>query len=121
MLGRAVTDIETDITVHPELSEGGAGLQPSPPGALAENTVGYVDYVDANGVSLGGGAAGPPAGTAYIRRWSVEPLPSSSNAIVLQVVVTRLRARAAANNRIGAVGRLPEEARILSVKTRKAP
>jgi type II secretory pathway pseudopilin PulG len=120
-LGRAMTDVETDITVQPEVPTGGAGLQPSPPGALAQNTVGYVDYVDATGVWLGGGAAAPPAGTAYIRRWSVEPLPSSANAIVLQVVVTRPRSRAAADGRIGAVGRLPEEARILSVKTRKAP
>jgi prepilin-type N-terminal cleavage/methylation domain-containing protein len=120
-LGRAVTDIEADVTMQPESPGGGAGLQPSPPGALAENTVGYVDYLDANGASLGGGAAVPPAGTAYVRRWSVEPLPSSSNTIVLQVLVTRPRSRAAADNRIGSVRRLPEEARIVSVKTRKAP
>jgi hypothetical protein len=120
-LGRAVTDTGTDVTVQPELPDGGVGLQPSPPGALAQNTAGYVDYVDARGASLGGGAAVPPAGTAYIRRWSIEPLPSSSNVIVLQVIVTRVRSRAAADNRIAPVGRLPEEARIISVKTRKAP
>ena len=117
--GRAVTDIETDVTVMPEVPGGGAGLQPSPPGALAENTVGYVDYVDAGGASLGGAAAVPPRGTAYIRRWSVHPLPSSLNTIVLQVVVTRARPRDAADTR--PAGRLPEEARIISVKTRKAP
>ena len=118
--GGAVTDVDTDITVQPELAGGGAGLQSSPPGALAANTVGYVDYVDANGVSLGGTAAVPPAGTAYIRRWSVEPLPPSANAMVLQVLVMRAGPSDAADNRIGPSGR-PAEARLVSVKTRKAP
>jgi prepilin-type N-terminal cleavage/methylation domain-containing protein len=118
--GGAVTDVETDITVQPELPAGGAGLQSSPPGALTDNTVGYVDYVDASGTSLGGAAAVPPSGTAYIRRWSVEPLPSSVNTMVLQVLVMRARPRDAAN-RIGPGGRSAEEARLVSVKTRKAP
>ena len=119
--GGAVTDVETDITVQPQLPAGGAGLQSSPPGALADNTVGYVDYVDASGVSLGGAAAVPPPGTAYVRRWSVEPLPSSTNTMVLQVFVMRTRPRDAADNRIGPGGRSAEEARLVSVKTRKAP
>jgi len=118
--GGAVTDVDTDITVQPEQAGGGAGLQSSPPGALAANTVGYVDYVDANGASLGGTAAVPPAGTAYIRRWSVEPLPPSANAMVLQVLVMRAGRSDAADNRIGPSGR-PAEARLVSVKTRKAP
>jgi prepilin-type N-terminal cleavage/methylation domain-containing protein len=116
--GGPVTDVETDITVQPELPAGGAGLQPSPPGALADNTVGYVDYVDASGASLGGAAAVPPPGAAYVRRWSVEPLPSSANTMVLQVLVRRARPRGAADNRIG---KSVEEARLVSVKTRKAP
>lgn len=108
--GSAMTDLETD----------GHGLQPSPPGALAENIVGYVDYVDAAGASIGGAAAIPPPGTVYIRRWSVEPLPTSANTMVLQVLVTRATSRDAADNRSVPVGRLPEEARLVSVKTRKA-
>jgi prepilin-type N-terminal cleavage/methylation domain-containing protein len=118
--GGAVTDVDTDITVQPELSGGGAGLQSSPPGTLAANTVGYVDYVDASGASLGGAAAVAPPGTAYIRRWSVEPLPSTANTMVLQVLVRRAGAWDAADNRI-APGRSAEQARLVSVKTRKAP
>ena len=119
--GGAVTDVDTDITVQPELPGGGAGLQSSPRGSLAANTLGYVDYLDASGESLGGAAAVPPPGTAYIRRWSVEPLPSTANTIVLQVLVMRAGHRDAADNRIGPGGRSAEQARLVSVKTRKAP
>lgn len=120
-VGRPVTDTDSDIAVLPELPGGGVGLQPSPPGALAANTIGYVDYVDARGGLLGGGGAVAPRGTAYIRRWSIEPLPSSGNTIVIQVLVTRARPRDAANDRPRPLGRLPGEVRIVSVKTRKAP
>jgi prepilin-type N-terminal cleavage/methylation domain-containing protein len=119
--GGAVTDVDTDITVQPEFPGGGAGLQSSPPGALAADTAGYVDYVDARGASLGGAAAAPPPGTAYIRRWSVEPLPSSVNTMVLQVLVMRAGHRNAADNRVGPGRRSAEQARLVSVKTRKAP
>jgi prepilin-type N-terminal cleavage/methylation domain-containing protein len=118
--GNAVTDLDTDITVQPESPGVGTGLRPSPPGALGENTVGYVDYVDANGASLGGAMAVPPPGAAYIRRWSVEPLPSGTGTIVLQVLVTPARHRGEADAR-SRLGRLPDEARMISVKTRKAP
>jgi prepilin-type N-terminal cleavage/methylation domain-containing protein len=117
--GGAVTDVDTDITMQPELPGGGAGLQSSPPGVLAANTIGYVDYVDAKGASLGGAAAAPPPGTVYIRRWSVQP--SNGNTIVLQVLVMRAGARGAADNRIGPGGRPADQARLVSVKTRKAP
>jgi prepilin-type N-terminal cleavage/methylation domain-containing protein len=116
-MGNAVTDLDTDITVQPELPGVGTGLQPSPPGTLDENTVGYVDYIDASGAWLGGAAAVPPPGTAYIRRWSVESLPSSSSTIVLQVLVIRASHRTAADH---SVRRRPDEARMISVKTRKA-
>ena len=117
--GGAVTDVDTDITVQPEWPRGGAGLQPSPPGVLAADTPGYVDYVDGKGASLGGAAAVPPPGTAYIRRWSVQPLPSSANTLVLQVLVMRAGPRRAADNRIGPGGRPADQAMLVSVKTRK--
>src|SRR5262245_7642522 len=120
-VGGAVTDVDTDITVQPEMPGGGAGLRSSPPGVLAADTAGYVDYVDAKGVSLGGAAAVPPPGTAYIRRWSVQPLPSSANTMVLQVLVMAAGSRRAADNRIGPGGWPPDQARLVSVKTRKAP
>ena len=101
-LGLPRTDLDTDITVVPELPNGGTGLQPSPAGALGANTVGYVDYLDASGKSLGGLAPKPPPGAVYIRRWSVEPLPiNPDNTIVLQVLVTPTRHRGLADRAIG--------------------
>jgi len=117
--GNAVTDLDTDVSVQPESPGLGTGLQPSPHGALTENTVGFVDYVDANGASLGGAAAVPPPGAAYIRRWSVEPLPPGATTIVIQVLVMPARHRGAAGP--NGLARLPDEARMMSVKTRKAP
>ena len=118
-LGLPLSDTTTDVSVVPERTTGGTGLSPSPAGTLGANTAGYCDFLDDRGQSLGGGAA-PPAGTVYIRRWSVEPLPTNpNNTLVLQVLVTRSRDRGAANTATG-VTRLPDEARLVSVKTRKA-
>jgi prepilin-type N-terminal cleavage/methylation domain-containing protein len=97
--GGAVTDVDTDITAQPELPGGGAGLQSSPPGTLAANTVGYVDYVDASGASLGGAAAVPPPGTTYIRRWSVEAPSVHGQHDGASGLVMRAGARDAADNR----------------------
>src|SRR5207344_2437984 len=87
-LGLPVTDTTTDVSAVPETS-GGRGLSLSPAHSLGTNSEGYCDFVDAFGRPLGGGTA-PPAGTAYIRRWSIEALPADpDNTIVLQVLVTR--------------------------------
>jgi prepilin-type N-terminal cleavage/methylation domain-containing protein len=116
--GLPISDTSTDTSVSPETLAGGTGLAPSPAGSLANNTGGYVDYVDQFGKKLGGGA-NPPANTVYVRRWSVEPLPSNpNNTLVLQVLVFRNTDRGAANNGAGTL--LPEEARLVTVKTRKA-
>jgi hypothetical protein len=54
----------------------------------------------------------------YLRRWSVTPLPTDpNNTLVLQVLVTRSRDRGSANT--GAGTRLPDESRLMSIKTRK--
>jgi prepilin-type N-terminal cleavage/methylation domain-containing protein len=124
VLGLPVSDYATDSSAADAVSgcaasAGGAatGLSPSPWGTLQQNTAGWVDYVDANGCVLGGGGA-VPAGTTYIRRWSVEPLPSNpNNTLILQVLVTRRTDRGAAD--AGNVARMNEEARLMSVKTRK--
>ena len=93
------------------------GLSPSPGNTLAANVNGYVDYVDENGCGLGGGTV-MPAGAIYIRRWSVEPLPTNpNNTLILQVLVTPRTDRGIAD--AGSVTRLPDEARLISVKTRK--
>jgi prepilin-type N-terminal cleavage/methylation domain-containing protein len=118
-LGLPQSDTSTDLTAVPEQPTGGTGLSPSPSGALGANTQGYCDFLDANGNSLGGGTT-PPAGAAYIRRWSVEPLPTNpNNTLVLQVLVTRSRDRGTADAAAN-VTRLPDEARIITAKTRKA-
>src|SRR5439155_10447234 len=117
-LGLPTTDITTDTTKFPE-TNGGTGLSPSPVNTLQQNVVGYIDYLDAKGRSLGGASANPPASAVYIRRWMIEPVPTNpNNTIVLQVLVTRYRDRGTADS--GSVIRLPDEARIISVKTRKA-
>jgi hypothetical protein len=60
-----------------------------------------------------------PANTAFIRRWYVEPLPTNpNNTLIIQVLVTRNRNRGAGDE--GSVTRSPEEARLVTVKTRKA-
>jgi type II secretory pathway pseudopilin PulG len=93
------------------------GLTPSPSNTLQANVDGYVDYVDENGCGLGGGTV-LPANTVYIRRWSIEPLPTNpNNTVILQVLVTPRFDRGTAND--GSVTRLPDEARLISVKTRK--
>jgi type II secretory pathway pseudopilin PulG len=118
-LGLPLTDTSTDITAALEAPTGGKGLTPSPAGTLGENTDGYCDFLDINGQSLGGGTT-PPADTVFIRRWSVEPLPTNpNNTLVLQVLVGSNRPRGSADQAVG-VNRLPYEARIISVKTRKA-
>lgn len=112
-LSQPLSDTTTDISGSADTRNAGAGLSPSPRGALAQNTAGYCDFLDAAGQPLGGGAV-PPATAVFVRRWSVEPLPSNpADTLVLQVIVTRAVRGAAAR------GPLPDDARIVSVKGRK--
>ena len=121
LLGLPLSDTTSDLTVVPEQPQGGPGLTPSPDGSLQNNVDGYCDFLDGRGQSLGGGSIVPP-GTVYVRRWSVEPLPiNPNNTLILQVMVTRWRARGVADTETTGSGRrLPDEARVISVKTRKA-
>ena len=117
--GLPVTDTTTNTAVNPDEPDGGTGLNPSPTTALQENTNGYVDYVDQWGNKIGRGGATAPTDAIYTRRWSITPLPTNpNNTLVLQVLVTRNFNRGDADE--GAVARLPEEARLVTVKTRKA-
>jgi len=116
-LGLPISDVSSDTTVVPESPAGGRGLRPSPPDSLKTNQDGYCDFVDRYGYSLGGGAT-PPTGTLYIRRWSIEPMPSNpDNTLVLQVLVTPWPDRG--SDSTASTRRLPDEARIAGVKTRK--
>jgi hypothetical protein len=116
--GLPVSDFTSDTSVEPMATDGGSGLQPSPATALQENTGGYVDHLSASGQIVGNGEQ-PPAGAVYTRRWSIEPLPTNpNNTLIIQVLVapSRVGGQGAAGN----VGRLPGEARMVTVKTRKA-
>jgi hypothetical protein len=119
-LGLPMSDFSTDTALPQPSPTGGTGLRPSPLDSLRANVPGYVDYLDQYGRSLGGGPV-PPAGTVYIRRWSVEPLPTNpNNTLIMQVVVTRQRDRGAAASTAGSTRRLRDEARLMTVKTRKS-
>ena len=115
--GLPISDTTTDTALAVQAAAGGTGLAPSPSTALQQNTAGYVDYLDKYGNSLGGGAT-TPGDAAYIRRWSVEPLPANPNdTLIIQVLVTPHRNRGSADQ--GAVARMPDEARLVTVRTRK--
>jgi hypothetical protein len=116
--GLPLSDFSTDTSVVPEDPDGGTGLSPSPVDALRSNTLGYVDHLDRHGAIIGNDEV-PPAGTVYTRRWSVEPLPTNpNNTLIIQVLVTRHRDRGQADQ--GNVIRLGDEARVITVKTRKS-
>jgi prepilin-type N-terminal cleavage/methylation domain-containing protein len=117
--GLPVSDTTTDLSVDPPAATG-AGLNPSPIDSLETNTAGYVDFLDANGAHVGTGST-PPGAAAYIRRWSVRPLPTNpNNTLVLQVLVTPV---ANEGSRVAGPGprqRMPGDALLVSVKTRKS-
>lgn len=113
-----VSDFSSDTTTNPPVPDGGTGLSASATSTLDQSTPGYVDYIGREGQSLGT-AATPPPGTVYVRRWSIEPLPTNpNNTLILQVLVYRVNARAGAGD--DAMLRRPDEARITTIKTRKA-
>ena len=97
VIGLPLSDTTSDLTVVPEQPQGGTGLTPSPEGSLGTNIDGYCDFLDGS-ANRSAAARSPPPGTAYIRRWSVEPLPTNpDNTMILQVLVTRWRARGVAD------------------------
>jgi|SRR5687768_9347708 len=117
--GLPVSDTTTNLAIDPA-GPTGQGLNPSPALSLEQNTPGYVDFLDAGGAYVGTGTA-PPAGTAYVRRWAIRPLPTNpNNTLILQVLVTPLGNDANRGAAAGDFKRLPGDALLVSVKTRKA-
>jgi len=120
IIGLPLTDTTSNIALPIQSAAGGPGLSPSPSDSLRSNVDGYVDYIDQFGRIIGGGTTVPGA-TVYIRRWSVEPLPTNpNNTVILQVVVTRSRNRGTADSTEGSTRRMRDEARLMTVKTRKS-
>ena len=113
-LGLPVNDFTTNLQTDPPLADG-KGLTPSPENSLADNVPDYVDFVDAYGATV-------PANQAlYVRRWSIEPLPTNpNNTLVIQVFVFKNSGRPA-DGADNFIERMPDEARLITVKTRKAP
>ncbi len=118
-LGLPASDTTTNLAKDPPDATG-TGLNPSPAGVMEKNTANFVDFLDRNGGYLGTGTT-PPDNTVYIRRWSIEPLPTNpNNTLVLQVFVTtkdrELRRGADTNKR----WKLPGDSWLVSIKTRKS-
>ncbi len=111
--GLPESDLETDLCVDPP-GAGGTGLHPSPGTALTQNVSGYVDYLGRRGEWVGTGVT-PPSQAVYARRWSIEPLVEDpADTLVLQVLVT------AAPWSGASAGRLPGDATVVTVVTRKS-
>lgn len=117
--GLPLSDISTNLAVHPPAPTG-AGLNPSPSDSLERNTAGYVDYQDGNGTYVGTGTT-VPGGAVFIRRWSIQPLPTNpNNTLVLQVLVTTVANEASRMGSTDTRQRMPGDSRLVTVKTRKA-
>ena len=92
---RRVSDLATDLTRDPPGS-GGVGLATSPRGSLDHSVSGYVDYHDRRGRWVGTGTS-QPAGTSFVRRWSVQASPLvPSDLLVFDVAVLPVRMAALA-------------------------
>ena len=108
-ISMSASDVTTDLSNEPATDDG-RGLLQSPPGTLDANIVGYVDYLDADGRWVGHGAS-PPATAAYIRRWSVQPLASDPDDMLVLHVLAGTR---------GVRGGLSSEAvRLATIEARK--
>ena len=118
--GLPVSDTTTNLAVYPHRADG-SGLNPSPSGTLNANTAGYVDFLDAQGNWIGSGTTAP-ANTMYVRRWAIVPLPTNpNNTLVFQVLVSPMSNESArVVTQSGARTRMPGDAMLFSVKTRKA-
>ena len=118
-LGLPLSDTTTNVSVDPP-AHNGSGLNPSPTDALEQNTAGFVDFLDGNGVWVGTGST-PPGTAVYIRRWSIQPLPTNpNNTLVIQVLVTPVASEAARVASAFTRTRMSGDALLVTVRTRKA-
>jgi prepilin-type N-terminal cleavage/methylation domain-containing protein len=103
--GQPITDVDADTAAEPPAAFGGAGLSPSPAGALDRDTDGYVDYLDGFGVPRAGGARAP-RGVRYRRRWAIEA--DGPDRLILRV-------------RVLPIGREVDAARVVALRARRLP
>jgi prepilin-type N-terminal cleavage/methylation domain-containing protein len=117
--GLPLSDTTTNLAVYPP-AHNGSGLNPSPSDSLEENTPGFVDFVDGSGTWVGTGTT-PPASAVYIRRWSIQPLPTNpNNTLVIQVLVTPVASESARVESAFLRTRMVGDALLVTVRTRKA-
>ena len=117
--GLPVSDTTTNLTVTPPTHDG-SGLNPSPSDSLEQNTNGFVDFLDGGGTWVGTGST-PPATAVYIRRWSIQPLPTNpNNTLVIQVLVTPVTSEQARVYSQFTRTRMAGDALLVTVRTRKA-
>jgi prepilin-type N-terminal cleavage/methylation domain-containing protein len=109
--GQRVTDLTTDLAVDPPVI-GGVGLSPSGSMSLDSNVPGYFDFLDGDGAWLGSGGAAP-SGSAFVRRWAVEPADAGGDLLVIQVLVRPASAASATG-----VRRVRGEARYTTMRAR---
>ena len=109
--GERVTDLATNLSTDPP-APGGGGLAPSGSMSLDVNVGGFFDFLDGHGRWLSGGGSAP-SGTAFVRRWSVEPADAGGDLLVLQVLV-----RPAAAAGVGAARRVEGEVRYTTLRAR---
>ena len=117
--GLPVSDTTTNLTVYP-MTSNGTGLNPSPNDSLEQNTSGFFDFLDAAGTWVGTGTTTPPT-AAYVRRWSIAPLPTNpNNTLLIQVLVTPLSNEQARVASSFTRTRMNGDSLLVSMKTRKA-
>ena len=117
--GLPLSDTTTNLAVYPP-AHNGSGLNPSPVDALEQNTAGFVDFLDGNGTWVGTGTT-PPRSAVYIRRWSIQPLPTNpNNTLVIQVLVTPIALEATRVQTAFTRTRMVGDALLVTVRTRKA-
>ena len=117
--GLPLSDTTTNLAVYPP-AHNGSGLNPSPADALEQNTAGFVDFLDGNGTWVGTGTT-PPSSAVYIRRWSIQPLPTNpNNTLVIQVLVTPIALEATRVQTAYTRTRMVGDALLVTVRTRKA-
>ena len=117
--GLPLSDTTTNLAVYPP-AHNGSGLNPSPVDALEQNTAGFVDFLDGSGAWVGTGTT-PPGSAVYIRRWSIQPLPTNpNNTLVIQVLVTPIALEATRVQTAFTRTRMVGDALLVTVRTRKA-
>lgn len=93
-------------------------LATSPAGALASDTAGFVDYLDAAGAPVGSGLS-PPAEAMFVRRWSVEQDDEGVPARTVRLAVVVRRREISEGGVPGGSASWIETIRLVGARTRR--